>query len=127
MIIEIAGGGYPVHGWWFILIPAVVLVVGIVCAVKWDRSEGLYSPGLIAVGAFLLVTYALVFGPGIAPEQERTEHDKQKTAALQEQGFGNVDLENDSFTASQDGEYFSGSLLEIAENTFQVVEKVEVK
>lgn len=27
MIIEIAGVGYPVHGWWFILIPVAILAL----------------------------------------------------------------------------------------------------
>ena len=123
MIIEIAGGGYPVHGWWFILIPVAILALGVVSAIFWDDEEIV----LVKLGIILTAVYAILFGVFYAPVEGVLARDHQKAEALEGRGFENVELENDSFTASQDGEYFSGSLLEIAENTFQVVEKVEVK
>lgn len=123
MIIEIAGGTYPAAGWWFILIPGAIFVLGIVSILIWDDEEFLVGQ----MGLALTAVYALVFGVMVAPGVGLREEDTQKVEALQEQGFENVDLDGNSFTASQDGDYFSGSLLKIAENTYQVVEKVEVK
>lgn len=124
MIIEIAGGTYPAAGWWFILIPGAIVVLGIISLTIWGDREFLVGQ----IGLALAAIYALVFGVMVAPGVGLREEETQKVEALEEQGFENVDVDDDdSFTASRDGDYFSGSLLEIAENTYQVVEKVEVQ
>lgn len=126
MIIEIAGGGYPTAGWWFILIPVAIIVIGILCMVFWGRDAD-WSPGVIMAGVMLTIFYALIFGAAYGLSEERQVQEVQKEKALEQPGFENVDVDGNSFTASRDGDYFSGSLLEIGGNTYQVVEKVEVK
>ena len=123
MIIEIAGGEYPTAGWWFILIPAAIVVLGIVSLAIGRDDEFLVG----RIGLALAAIYAIIFGILVAPSVVTAEETAQKVEALQEQGFENVDMDGDSFTASREGDYFSGSLLEIAENTYQVVENVKVK
>lgn len=122
MIIEIAGGTYPTAGWWFIFIPVAIFVVGLVVNSFWDDGFAVAT-----VGIFAAFTYALLFGLAMAPDLMEREEAAQKTQALEEQGFENVNVDGDSFTASRDGDYFSGSLLDLGENTYQVVEKVEVE
>lgn len=126
MIIEIAGGTYPAAGWWFILIPVGIIAVGIAVTALGEWELG-YPIAAVGVAATLM--YALLFAFVVAPDHSELGERAQKTQALEEQGFENVDVDDDddSFTASRDGDYFSGSLLEIAENTYQVVEKVEVQ
>lgn len=123
MIIEIAGGTYPAAGWWFILIPVAVLVLGFIGVAIGIDDEFLVGQ----IGLALAAIYAIFFGIWIAPWMATAEETAQKTQALEEQGFENVDLDNDSFTASRDGDYFSGGLLRVTGNTYQVVEKVEVQ
>ena len=124
MIIEIAGGTYPAAGWWFILIPVAIIVVGVVVALFWNWDV---ASAIIGFGASVTLMYALLFAFVVAPDRMELKDAAQKTQALEEQGFENVDVDGDSFTASRDGDYFSGLLVKLAENTYQVVEKVEVE
>lgn len=123
MVFEIAGGTY--NGWIFLwlLVPVALFVLSIVA--DWvdlpTASDVLAGIGTV-VGMGVLFTTLAMFLSAPAYQENR-----QKGAALVELGFENVDYASGNFTASLDGDYFSGALVNLGDNTFQVVEKVAVK
>ena len=120
-IITIADPGYQsgplLFGLSLLVVGLIAMVVGAVADGGGKRWGGLLAGvGLVAticggIGAPLM--------PWTAYEVAVRE---AKVASLEEAGFTDVELSGDKFTASDDGAYFKGALVEVGDLTWQVVE-----
>lgn len=122
MTFEIVDPGFPVWAW---LIPLILTVVvfPLLCWLDWalDLNGSLGGPAFafLGVGGWAILC-GIIGGGGYAEEVKSL-----KVAELEALGFEDVTLEVDKFTASQNGDYFSGALIEIDTDTYQVAEVVK--
>lgn len=122
MVFEIAEGVGNGYLWWWMALPAALILLAI--AVTADD----FSDGDSVVGAWVLAIVSAIAVFGIVSATIHTQESKQEDAFKVEQlerlGFENVDYASGDFSASLDGAYFSGALVDLGDNTFQVIEKV---
>lgn len=125
MILEINDPGWDFTSM-FIAggIALVVLILGVILYLR--TRDAMSENDTFAMGtAFALVAAAIFLMGGVVTGNSvhATQVRETKVAGLEELGFDQVDLSGDTFTASRDGAYFSGILLEGEEsNTWQVAE-----
>ena len=120
-IIAIADPGYQsgplLFGLSLLVAGLIALVVGAVAEEGGKRWGGF----LVGVGVL-----ATIYGGISAPLMPWAAYEvavrDAKVAALEEAGFTDMELEGDKFTASDDGAYFKGALVEVGDRTWQVVE-----
>ena len=107
LFLAIGGAGIPVSalGFWLL---------------GFDRGAWLGAIGAtVGVGACIVGGIGSMAQP---PIDYGIRVEEAKAASLEEAGFTDVELSGDKFTASDDGAYFKGALVEVGDLTWQVVE-----
>lgn len=110
MIIEFADPGY---NWWFLWWPliaiGIAIVISIIIGAIWEEEAAPVAGFLISSAFFAVLIGPLAFG--------LLGYDSQvsdaKESALTDLGFEHVEVSGDSFTASFEGAYFSGTLVNL--------------
>ena len=119
MVFEVVDPGYPVWGWWF----AAGLIVVVTALVLLDVTV-IRHGGLAAVSVIGGIVLAVLAPGAIAPADYDRQYTLQIEQGVESHGFENVDLTGRDFTASLDGEYFKGLVIEIETDVFQIVQVV---
>lgn len=110
MIIEFADPGY---NWWFLWWPLIALGIFIALAIVLTLvfEEGAYGPSTFLIIGALFCAIAI---PGLAGNSDYSFRIQDaKESALTDLGFEHVKVSGDSFTASFEGAYFSGVLVNL--------------
>ncbi len=115
-MIHVIDPGYPGWMWW---IWGSVIALGLIVAIM---GVGIEEPGAIGSGAFMIFGGA-VLGLLFTVWYESDYNSAVETAITLE-GYSNVSYDGEStFTAaSPTGEYFSGYLAPVGDDTFKIVE-----
>lgn len=107
-MIEFADPGLDYWAWWPLLLAALLALVGLVWGIVVEE-ELLAGPSFMALAPLLLLFFALPHGfydSGIR---------SLKSEAITELGYTDLNWESgDRFTANDNGEFFSGLLLDLA-------------
>lgn len=119
MIFEVVDPGFPAWGWWFAAGLIVVVTALVLLDVFVIRHGGLAAVSVI--GGVLLCAVAV---GSVAPADYDRQYDLQIAQGVESHGFENVDLTGRDFTASLDGEYYKGHVIEIETDVFQIVQIV---
>lgn len=119
MIFEVVDPGYPAWGWWFAAGLIAVVTAPILLDVIVFRHGGMAAVSVI--GGIVLAVPVL---GAVAPADYDRQYDLQIAQGVESHGFENVDLTGRDFTASLDGEYFKGHVIEIETDVFQIVQIV---
>lgn len=121
MIIEFADPG--LNGA-LLFVPLAAFIIGLsmfILPFRLTEREGLWPlPG------FLISIAAGVLALTLSPSDYSNQVDFETIEQLKSEGFSNIDLSGDRFTAATpDGEYFSGILVDLRPNSgyaYQVLE-----
>jgi len=106
--------------WW--LFPVLVfLVLGVISNTIFPRIEIIAEVFFVLAPLWLLIggIISMTFVPAFSIEaQENQIIEKQ----LEQQGFADIDLDRDTFTANKNGQYFIGMFYSLGDNQYKVVE-----
>lgn len=116
-MIHVIDPGYPGWMWW---IWGSIILVGLILFAIGVASE---IETLAGVGG-LLVVFPAILGPVISFMVYDTDYKTAVETAITLEGYSNVSYDGEStFTAaSPTGEYFSGYLAPLGDDTFKIVE-----
>lgn len=132
MIIEFADPGYNwAFLWWPLLAFALCVTAFILTSrtryVDWDMSH--WVPSLLGPLMIVSAVFVPLSAVAIHSSDYAVRVGIQKALAISEQGYSNVNLSGDRFTAStEDGKYFSGVLIDLHPESgyaYQVLELTE--
>lgn len=132
-MVDISGVGYWAGSnfaslilWW--LIPAVILLIVLFCLMAffdpWDT--GAEAVAVIVFTLFLLWLFMIgLINMVMVPHSNRANIiEEMKIEQISKTGYSHVELnmDGDKFTASKEGKYVQGALVEIETNKYKIVE-----
>ena len=125
MILEINDPGWDFTSM-FVTGGIVLVILAVILFLHFRFRDTMSENDMFGMWTAAVLISAGIFGMGglvVGNSVHATQVLETKTEGLEDLGFDQVSLYGDSFTASRDGAYFSGILLEGEKhNTWQVAE-----